>query len=27
VVVNPETKTLFRVDPRKTETANGAKGD
>jgi hypothetical protein len=27
VVVNPETKTLFRVDPRKVETANGAKKD
>ncbi|SDC09678.1 hypothetical protein SAMN05428966_10183 [Massilia sp. PDC64] len=27
VVVDPETKTLFRVDPRKTETANGAKKD
>jgi len=27
VVVNPETKTLFRVDPRKVETANGARKD
>jgi hypothetical protein len=27
VVVEPDTKTLFRVDPRKVEAANGAKKD